>query len=890
MGMKRKSRVLSVMLCLCMLSSLFPMPGVTYAAEMSCPNHQEHTQECGYIEAEEGAPCKHLELDEYKANGGEAGREGSLGGDENGGSSEGTSEVDCDMGREPVSGSAENTPEACTKTEGCTLPAGHEGACGTTTVLDGNPVVYGSSPVSVVPGGNVYSGNSLAIALGGSENVTQNGDTVTLNKDVNLNSYMLFYSAPVTLDLNGYTLGASDSLNVGGYGSMLPVSGVTLTIKNGTIRSNTADTATSAIWVYGGGCINLENVDIEGDVKSDAGSTVQANTSLTVSGKLLSSGTVKIANGATLDLRNGSLSASQTRTLVIFKADNNEAWDTDHPLILADAHTSDWFFTLDPDKSGLPEGYHLAYALNGGTSEWKLQPPGYTVNYSLASHLHADTTQGTVTQGDTLTMTLTAEQGYQIIRGNINVFAVENGGDGPKRTKRAFDYDEATGVLTVENVTTDLFIQVLEKIIVTLETLENGRIEIEDTVEHFTYGSNFLAAYQEKIIIRCCPDPGYQLSSLTVNGEAFESGSVYTVMEPTTITAVLEPTQAPREIPPKITTTTLKSGLESAAYQELLGASGSAPITWSVSKGRFPDGLTLTPTGHIQGTPVSPGLFRFTLKAENSVGSDEKGFTIEIRALPDGGSAYRYETLTDPATGIQVSGLFSSDADLSVKKNEVLHEKGACPACDDIRDRQERGELLIFSDISLSMGSYQGELEITIPVGEASNGQTVYVLHCNEKVLESRPIIVENGVVTGTFTSLSTFAVAKAESKITVTGLPETYTLNVGQNVSWTPAPAGGTWSYDKEYLEMSLTGGTYTFKALKAGKVIAAYTVDGVSFTVTVTINNSRIPGSQPEKTAPQTGDTSNLLLYGLLAFTSLLGCISLISYKKLVRKKRRG
>ena len=128
-------------------------------------------------------------------------------------------------------------------------------------------------------------------------------------------------------------MGADDSLNPG----VLSVYGVTLTIQNGTIRSDTS--AFPSIRVYGGGCINLENVQIEGDVIVDEDSTFQANTTLVVKGGLLSSGTVRIANGATLDLTNGFLSASDRRKLVIFKADNNEAWDTEHPLVLADVHT-----------------------------------------------------------------------------------------------------------------------------------------------------------------------------------------------------------------------------------------------------------------------------------------------------------------------------------------------------------------------------------------------------------------------------------------------------------------------------------------------------------------------------------------------------------------------
>ncbi|GAA0263725.1 hypothetical protein GCM10008922_23600 [Faecalicatena contorta] len=264
-------------------------------------------------------------------------------------------------------------------------------------------------------------------------------------------------------------------------------------------------------------------------------------------------------------------------------------------------------------------------------------------------------------------------------------------------------------------------------------------------------------------------------------------------------------------------------------------------------------------------------------------------YVMKTEAIDPIGVKYTRRTLTDPDTGIQVSGLFSSDAAMAVKKKDVLHEKGTCPACDDIRAQQEKGELIALYDISLSAGSYQGELQVCIPVGEAFNGQTVYFLHCNEKVLESQTLTALNGLVKGTFGSLSLFAVAKEESKITVSGLPETYTLTVGQNVSWTPEPAGGTWRYDKKYLEMTQNGGTCTFRALKAGKTTATYTVGGVSDTVTITINgNGEAPSPLPEKTAPQTGDTSSTLPIVLLALTSLLGCIVLISYKKPGRKIR--
>ena len=109
-----------------------------------------------------------------------------------------------------------------------------------------------------------------------------------------------------------------------------------------------------------------------------------------------------------------------------------------------------------------------------------------------------------------------------------------------------------------------------------------------------------------------------------------------------------------------------------------------------------------------------------------------------------------------------------------------------------------------------------------------------------------------------------------------ITGLPKDYTLLVGQSVSWTPTPAGGAWSYDKDLLSMTQDGDTYTFKALKRGKAAAIYTVDGVPHTINITINDCT--AAINASTASQTGDTANPLPWLLLMLAALAGCASLL------------
>ena len=80
-----------------------------------------------------------------------------------------------------------------------------------------------------------------------------------------------------------------------------------------------------------------------------------------------------------------------------------------------------------------------------------------------------------------------------------------------------------------------------------------------------------------------------------------------------------------------ITTDTLPDGQVGVAYSHTLTADGTTPITWSISSGALPDGLSLNKdTGEISGTPTTAGTSTFTVKATNRAGSDTKELSITI--------------------------------------------------------------------------------------------------------------------------------------------------------------------------------------------------------------------------------------------------------------------
>ena len=81
-----------------------------------------------------------------------------------------------------------------------------------------------------------------------------------------------------------------------------------------------------------------------------------------------------------------------------------------------------------------------------------------------------------------------------------------------------------------------------------------------------------------------------------------------------------------------VTTDTLPDGKTGKAYSHTLTAISTAPITWRIDEGALPAGLRLNEkTGEISGIPTAAGTATFTVKAENSEGSDTRALSIIIR-------------------------------------------------------------------------------------------------------------------------------------------------------------------------------------------------------------------------------------------------------------------
>jgi chitinase len=92
------------------------------------------------------------------------------------------------------------------------------------------------------------------------------------------------------------------------------------------------------------------------------------------------------------------------------------------------------------------------------------------------------------------------------------------------------------------------------------------------------------------------------------------------------------PSPAPSGQAPDILTTSLASGTVGRWYSSSLSASGSTPISWRVTQGVLPYGLSLnSATAEITGTPTQSGTFLFVIQASNASGSTTQQLSISVR-------------------------------------------------------------------------------------------------------------------------------------------------------------------------------------------------------------------------------------------------------------------
>src|SRR5262249_37628175 len=109
---------------------------------------------------------------------------------------------------------------------------------------------------------------------------------------------------------------------------------------------------------------------------------------------------------------------------------------------------------------------------------------------------------------------------------------------------------------------------------------------------------------------------------------------------------------------------TLPDGNLNVPYsQTLTGVGGTAPYTYVKTNGSFPVGITLdSNTGVLSGTPVSSGLFNFTIRAVDSVGCiTSHAYSLQINNVVCGTITLTPSTLPDGNVGAAYSQTVSGN-------------------------------------------------------------------------------------------------------------------------------------------------------------------------------------------------------------------------------------
>lgn len=288
---------------------------------------------------------------------------------------------------------------------------------------------------------------------------------------------------------------------------------------------------------------------------------------------------------------------------------------------------------------------------------------------------------------------------------------------------------------------------------------------------------------------------------------------------------------------PTVTTASpLSNGTVGTYYKQTLAADGTMPVTWSVSNGTLPAGLSLNAsTGEISGTPTAQGANTFTVTATNAYGSDSRQLAI---------------TITIPAT-IPVTGVTLDKSSLT------LAEGGTAQLTATVKPDNASNKAVTWEsgDTSVATVDTNGKVTAvgagtaTITATTQDGGKTatcVVTVTAQTYNISATPALLNFGAVTGGY------AAAPAAQTVTITNTGnQSVTVNLPTSTNYTIAAGTG------------FTGGTaalapnaaaeFTVRpktGLGAGKYGETLTISGsggasAKVTLSFAVNAAGTPGA---------------------------------------------
>lgn len=223
------------------------------------------------------------------------------------------------------------------------------------------------------------------------------------------------------------------------------------------------------------------------------------------------------------------------------------------------------------------------------------------------------------------------------------------------------------------------------------------------------------------------------------------------------------------DVAPAITTTTLSALSQGSAFSQQLVASGTTPITWTVSSGTLPSGLTLSSSGTLAGTPSTSGSYNFTVQATNSAGSGTQVYTGTVGTAPVVVPTITTTTLSSLSHGSSFSQQLAASGDTPITWTV---SSGTVPA----------GLTLSSSGTLSGTPSTSGSYNFTVQATNSGGSDTqVYTGTVNAAPLITT--MAQNLVVPWSIVFLPTgeMLVAERNGKLNRYGAnPRTWTINVG--------------------------------------------------------------------------------------------------------------
>jgi hypothetical protein len=300
--------------------------------------------------------------------------------------------------------------------------------------------------------------------------------------------------------------------------------------------------------------------------------------------------------------------------------------------------------------------------------------------------------------------------------------------------------------------------------------------------------------------------------TVTVTGVAPGSASVEVAVSDGTDTANISVPITVDSAKPTITTTSLVSGKINEAYSAALSATGDTPITWSIESGDLPDGLSLS-GNTISGTVASRGTFTFTVKAENSLGSDTKELSIVIIGIAPTITTATYGGLYNGTQGEYYCDTLTATGDGPI--TWTIYSGGMPPG--------------------LTLDANTG---VIYGIPTQANGYLVYVKATNSAGSDMKALQIttytEFAVITTNSLSGGTVGSAYSEELSARGNAPITWSVESGS------LPDGLSLSSDGTISGTPTKAGTFTF-TLKADANIFAD--DWKTFTIVVNASNSTVP-----------------------------------------------